>query len=88
MSSGPSGTFWGRSINHRFNQYRRGLAIKPIKHLMVITNDATGKISEIRYDFKKTIISKLRAEKYERIDKDTYIGAKDFIVIYKEFWGL
>jgi len=55
---------------------------------MVITNDATGKISEIRYDFKKTIISKLRAEKYERIDKDTYIGAKDFIVIYKEFWGL
>ena len=80
-------TFWRRPVNTRFSAYRKQLAFKHTKYLVVKTDDATESISEIRYDFKKTIVAKLKDENYERINKDIYIGAKDFIVIHKEWWG-
>ena len=86
-----SATFFKRGVNPRFNAYRKQSALerngKSIKFLMVKTDDATGKVTEIRYDYKGNITSKLKTEKYEKIDKDTFIGADNFVVIFKESWG-
>ena len=83
-------TFMGRPVNSRFNQYRkqqvrvtRGPAYT---YLAVKTNDLTGSVNKMRYEFKGTITSKLLTESYQQVDPDTFIGEKDFVVIYKECW--
>jgi len=83
------GTFWGRPVNPKFNAYRRRLADKihgpKYTYLAVKTDDATGNITEIPYAKKSTITDKLK-DTHEKIDNDTFIGAKDFVVIFRECW--
>lgn len=83
-------TWCGQKRNPRFNSYRKQEMRKDLgpstTYKAVKTNDATGNISSMSYEFKGTITSKLLSESYQQIDPDTFIGEKDFVVIYKECW--
>ena len=79
-----SGTFWGKPVNPKFNAHRRQQTIKNLgpkyTYLVVKTDDATGKVSSLPYKRKP------KMEGYQKIDSNTFIGPKDFVVIYRECW--
>lgn len=85
-------TFCGRKVNPVFNAYRkketRRILGPSCTYAAIKTEDATGKISSLSYEFKGNLTSKLLTEGYLRIAPDIFIGEKDFVVIYKYIWRL
>ena len=83
-------TWCGQKRNPRFNSYRKQQVRQEqgpaTTYKAVKTDDSTGKITSMSYGFKGTITSKLMTESYQQIDSETFIGEKDFVVIYKECW--
>ncbi len=77
-------------MNSRYIAYRKRVLVEQEgpshTYLAIKTDDHTGNISKMSYAKKTTLTSKLIAEGYERFDKDTFIGKKDFVVIFKECW--